>query len=396
MTIRKPVLAVFLLACCAAGPWKRHVIDDELKGADGVKLADVNGDGRPDVATGFEGSGVTRVYLNPGPDKTRLNWQAVTVGKTPNVEDAVLIDLDGDGRTDVITCTEGKSRSVFVHWAPREPDDYPKSDRWKTEPVPALAGKQQWMFCVPMDVDRKNGRDLVIGSKGDNASIGWLECPTDPRRLSEWKWHPLRPASWVMSLVATDMDGDGDADILASDRKGDRRGVFWLENNGIDSSRPWTEHTIGATDMGEVMFLQQGDLDGDGLGDIVAAVKPRSLLWLQRTDKTGRNWQSHDIRFPDAAGTAKAVAIADIDLDGRNDLLLTCENADGDRPGVLWLSYGKSPTETNWTSHDISGPRGTKYDLIEMLDLDADGDLDLLTTEETDLDAVLWYENPHK
>jgi hypothetical protein len=29
-----------------------------------------------------------------------------------------------------------------------------------------------------------------------------------------------------------------------------------------------------------------------------------------------------------------------------------------------------------------------------MLDLDADGDLDLLTTEEIDLDAVIWYENP--
>ena len=396
MTVRPPMLAVLLLACCAAEPWKRHVIDDEFEGADGVKLADVNDDGRPDIATGFEGSGETRVYLNPGPDQVKVKWPAVTVGKTPNVEDAVLIDLDRDGRTEVVTCTEGKSRSVFVHWAPHAPDDYLKPEKWTTESIPALAGKQQWMFCVPTDVDRRNGLDLVIGSKGENASIGWLECPTDPRRLSEWKWHPLRPASWVMSLVATDMDGDGDLDILASDRKGDRRGVFWLENNGIDPSRPWTEHMIGATGGGEVMFLQHGDLDADGLTDIVAAVKPRSLLWLRRTDKTGRNWQAHDIRFPDTAGSAKAVAIADVDLDGRNDLLLTCENADGGRPGVLWLSYDKSPTETNWTRHDISGPRGTKYDLIEMLDLDADGDLDLLTTEETDIDAVLWYENPHK
>jgi hypothetical protein len=396
MTIHKPLLAILMLACCAAEPWKRHVIDDEFEGADGVKLADVNGDGRPDIATGFEGSGVSRAYLNPGPDKAKLKWPAVSVGQTPDVEDAVFIDLDRDGRTDVVTCTEGKTRSVFVHWAPRDAGDYLRPETWRTESIPALAGKQQWMFCIPMDVDRKNGFDLVVGSKGDNASIGWLQCPNDPRVLSEWKWHPLHPASWIMSLVATDMDGDGDLDVLASDRKGERRGVFWLENDGVDPSRPWTEHMIGATGVGEVMFLQQGDLDRDGLADIVVAIKPRSLLWLRRTDKTGRNWQPHEILFPDTAGRAKAVAIADVDLDGKSDLLLTCESADGDRPGVLWLSYEKSPTEPTWQSHDISGPRGTKYDLIEMRDLDADGDLDLLTTEEIDIDGVVWYENPHK
>jgi hypothetical protein len=197
-----------------------------------------------------------------------------------------------------------------------------------------------------------------------------------------------------MSLVATDMDGDGDPDILASDRKGDRRGVFWLENPANNPSRQWTEHPIGAQSIGEVMFLHEGDLDHDGLNDVVVAVKPRSLLWLRRTDKTGRNWQPRDIPFPESAGRAKGIAIADVNLDGENDLLLTCESADGERPGVLWLSYDKSPMDTHWTAHDISGPRGTKYDLIEMLDLDADGDLDLLTTEEIDLDAVIWYENP--
>jgi hypothetical protein len=398
MTLHRSLIGAILLMAgtAAAEPWKRHVIDDQFKGADGVKLADVNADGLPDVTTGFESSGVTRVYLNPGPDRSKSPWPAVTVGKTPDVEDALLIDLDRDGRTDVVTCTEGKTRSVFVHWAPRDTSDYLKSEKWKTEAFPALAGKQQWMFCIPMNVDDRNGLDLVIGSKGDNASIGWLECPPDPRNLADWKWHALRPASWIMSLVTSDMDADGDPDSLASDRKADRRGVFWLENPGNNAAGNWIEHPIGAQNLGEVMFLQQGDLDRDGLADIVVAVKPRSLIWLRRTDKTGKNWQPHTIPFPDSAGRAKAVAIADVDLDGKNDLLLTCESADADRPGVLWLSYDQSPTERTWTSHDISGPRGTKYDLIEMLDLDADGDLDLLTTEETDINAIIWYENPNK
>jgi hypothetical protein len=44
--------------------------------------------------------------------------------------------------------------------------------------------------------------------------------------------------------------------------------------------------------------------------------------------------------------------------------------------------------------HDIGGPEGEKFDRIEMLDLDGDGDLDLLTCEERDQLGVVWYENP--
>jgi len=56
-----------------------------------------------------------------------------------------------------------------------------------------------------------------------------------------------------------------------------------------------------------------------------------------------------------------------------------------------------------WVTHDLSGPDGIKFDRIELMDVDGDGDLDLLTCEErhrskenpklTGL-GVFWYENP--
>lgn len=52
-----------------------------------------------------------------------------------------------------------------------------------------------------------------------------------------------------------------------------------------------------------------------------------------------------------------------------------------------------------WEPQEISGPRGIKYDRIELLDLDADGDLDVLSCEERDQKkglGVFWYENPLK
>ena len=44
----------------------------------------------------------------------------------------------------------------------------------------------------------------------------------------------------------------------------------------------------------------------------------------------------------------------------------------------------------------ISDAEGVKYDRIELLDLDRDGDLDMITCEERAGLGVVWFENPQK
>ena len=95
--------------------WLRHTIDDSSRGADGVRLRDVNGDGLPDIATGWEEGGRIRVYRNPGPAACRKPWPAVTVGKVRSPEDAVFVDLDDDGRLDVVSSCEGGNRTMYFH-----------------------------------------------------------------------------------------------------------------------------------------------------------------------------------------------------------------------------------------------------------------------------------------
>ena len=394
------LLACAVLVASAAaepGPWKRHVIDNTSRGADGVRLADVNGDGLLDIATGWEEGGVIRIYVNPGPAKAAEPWPSVTVGKVKSPEDAVLVDLDGNGRMDVVSCCEGNQRTVFIHWAPSGQDRYLDPEAWTTEAIPATVGKQMWMFALPMQIDGQAGIDLVVGSKGSGASIGWLQSPeSGTRDVAAWQFHPLRDAGWIMSLQAHDMDGDGDLDILASDRRGPGRGVFWLENPGPQAAaagQPWREHAIGGHDR-EVMFLARGDLDQDGSPEIVAAVRNGGLTVFQATVQAANPWRSFEIALPDGVGTGKGVAIGDIDGDGRQDLVFTCENAGGGKSGVRWLSYSESIHEPVWKDHEISGPEGEKYDRVELIDLDGDGDLDVLTCEETANLGVIWYENP--
>ena len=373
-------------------PWARHTIDGESRGADGVRLAEVNGDGLMDITTGWEEGGVIRVYLNPGHAKAREKWPAVTVGKVGSPEDAVFADLDGDGAADVVSACEGKVRSLFVHWAPKDKARYLDAAAWSTEAIPAAKGAMMWMFAFPIQLDGRHGLDLVAGAKGGGAQIGWLEAPANPRDLAAWRWHPLRPAGWIMSLIPADMDADADMDIVASDRKGRERGVFWLENPGPGpaQAQPWKERPIGGQDK-EVMFVTLADLDKDGLVDVLAATRGLELLYLRRKTKTPATWERFPIALPPNTGTAKGVAVGDVDLDGKPDIVFTCENARG-KSGVLWMSRGDS----GWSGHEISGPEGTKYDLVELIDLDGDGDLDALTCEETENLGVFWYENPAK
>lgn len=94
---------------------------------------------------------------------------------------------------------------------------------------------------------------------------------------------------------------------------------------------------------------------------------------------------------PQGVGQIQDVQAADLDLDGDLDLALSFSHADGDRSGVVWLVAG---LDGAWSRGEVSGPPGTKYDNVSLEDVDGDGDLDMVTSEQIDQLGVVWYENP--
>ena len=418
LTYLSPVLIViaFLVNCgpprpsppppWPKGAWLRHTIDDSSQGADGVRFGDINGDGRLDITTPWEEGGQVRVYINPGKAGLRDRWPAVTVGVVGDPEDSFFVDLDGDGYLDVVSSCEGATRSMFVHWSPSDRNRLLDPDAWVTEELPAASGVGRWMYAYATQVDGKFGIDLVAGSKKEDAKLGWFESPKNPRDLASWRWHPLYEAGWIMTIRPYDMDGDGDLDIVATDRKGARRGALWLENPGPASvaTVAWREHRIGPVGDHEAMHYTIADLDGDGLEDVLVAVKGGPIQFHRRTSQSPPAWETHEIEMPPNTGSGKAVMVADVDLDGKLDLIIACEHAIDGKIGIFWLSYDREPTESRWTATSISGPDGFINDLIQVIDLDGDGDLDVVTVEEkgpylargyqgSEL-GVIWYENP--
>lgn len=391
-------------------PWIRHTIDDALLGAEGPRGADFNGDGLIDYAVAWEQSAVAKLYLHPSAENARDPWPGVIVGNAPNGETAVPVDLDGDGMPEIVTAISAGPRTIRVNFAPTNPADLLNSAAWTTQTF-TQTPIDLWVYVEPADLDGQNGIDLVIGSigrEGDfGAQIGWLRSPADPTDAAAWTYHKLYDIEWTMSLEARDMDLDGDTDIAFTNRFGapDERGAYWLVNPGPGTPEQlalWERRTIGSEGR-EVGFLDLGDIDGDGILDAVVPDRERHLNVYLGTTPVGDAWTKYPLTWPEDVGLAKAARIGDLDADGEPDIVISAVEAGQIEAlsGLAWLRKPAGfPLANDWVAYEIAGFDGEKFDLVQLDDVDGDGDLDVIAAEERNNSqtvpglGVVWYENP--
>ncbi len=273
-------------------------------------------------------------------------------------------DINGDGYLDALVAS---SSGGGMYW-------YAYPD-WRKH---AIRASGSWTTDMQVgDIDGDGDLDVVIPN---GSGLHWYENPLsgggDPA-VDAWREHRIGSEGQDNHDVELgDLNGDGRLDVLTRRKRGG--GTFvWLQESPLD----WTQVTASSRN-GEGSAL--GDLDGDGDLDIAA-----DGSWLEN-QAGGTTWLEH--RFDPGAPGDVGVHIADLDGDGRNEIVLAPSESSS---GVLAWYRSDTPRSGAWTKRIVDGSVSFLH-TFKTADMDGDGDLDLVTAEmhqSSDPDEVGIYFN---
>ena len=168
-----------------------------------------------------------------------------------------------------------------------------------------------------------------------------------------------------------DLNGDGLVDLVVAGTKG---AIVWYEYPA------WTKHVIANRGGGWSCDAEAGDIDRDGDQDIVISdwYQNNRLVWFENPGQGGKgDWSMHLMGKP----RAHDIALGDLDRDGDFDVVTRQQGSRGDRFEV-WLQRG--PKSWNHRTVKIVDGHGEG---LTIGDLDRDGDPDVII-------GGRWYETP--
>ena len=345
-------------------------------------VADLNNDRRLDIIS------AESWYEAPNWTKHPLRSINRASGYVDDFSD-LPVDVDGDGYLDIVQIGYFARKLEWLK-NPGSP-----GGAWSVNEIDAV-GPTEFAFLVDLNNDGKALELLPQFTRAANQPAAWYEI-----QQGRWIKHVVsQPKFFGHGIGAGDMNGDGRQDIVTP--------TGWLEAPAdVRAAGDWVFHETTWNQMGtacastdtaparpsapaEYGYMYVRDMNGDKRPDILTTMGHScGVLWLEQArDGT---WTRHVI--DDAWSAAHASTLADIDGDGRIDFVTgkraqihsDATAAERDRLGMYWytLPGGSSPTTRRHVIEE-GGLMGGGLQIVAV-DIDGDGDLDIVASGKTGL-----------
>lgn len=319
-----------------------------------VLAVDLNGDGKPDLASADLGANQVSVLLNQGAGVFAAAV-AYPVGAAPLWLTAG--DFDANGKTDLVAANTNSNNVTLL---------LGKGDGTFAAGVP-IAACSRPRAVTTGDFNGDFNADLVVACEGDNGVVFMAGDGTGSFGAPA----PFAAGTQPNAIVARDLNSDAKLDLIVSSwglpATETQMSMSVLLGNGAGSFAPAVAYAAGSRPNG----VDAGDVDGDGDVDVVVA-NGGGTLSVFKGDGTGS--LSAPLTLTRPAVNFRSVVIADLNGDGRPDLTAASE---GGNAAVTFYGDGHGAFSAS-VAYAADTGSGAAPVSVAARDMDGDGRVDLL------------------